>query len=731
MRLIRLLIVLICIFSSSVLYAATYYIDYSAGADANNGLSTATPWKHHPYMSAFSGSYSHSNGDVFVFKGGVTWPTKPIVVQNSGGAGNPDIYMSGHRCGQSGSNSCNSGVAWGSGQAILSGSCTGSCATGTAQAVYIRAHENLTFDGLSFPSIGFDQKVIDILGTLGGITVKYCNFEQGITGISISTVSTESNASGVELHHNTFKDLANGIYIIGHYTTYTLDDVNIHNNVFQGIGPGYSSGGYHPDGIQISGNHEWSISNLKIENNQFRGVWNTVSTSMIYLQWVNGAIIRNNLFAPESTDNVGILYSPGAITLGSTESSQHNANIKIQNNTWAADANYASNQGMTKCFASFFNNGDVEITNNIFSRCEISISSQTTINCNAARYAYIKYDGGATTEITLPTGYKTLDQVASALQTAINGVFGISCTVEHNAGSNQSFSLTAPSGHTFSFSLSEANALATANGRGSSARIMPLLGFTSDVSAAQTITAPAKMMETNYIIDYNDFYVRTGGHIVQSYGNNYDTVGSSATQCTSYGWNCNSVIGAPSFITTPTGTLNSGDFHLQAPSAAIAHGQNLYSSFTTDIAGLTRQTSPTAWDIGAYGYDLSGGEVTPEPSCADTPSLCANESACVAAGWHYCSGICQATLCPVYYTVTPSAGAGGSVSPTTAQSVLSGGSVQVVVSPNRGFSASVGGTCNSSCVNNICTVTPVADCTISATFTALPVQSFSGKKGGT
>ncbi len=55
--------------------AATYYIDYNAADDSANGTSTSTPWKRHPYMTGWSGSYVHAAGDTFIFKGGVTWPT--------------------------------------------------------------------------------------------------------------------------------------------------------------------------------------------------------------------------------------------------------------------------------------------------------------------------------------------------------------------------------------------------------------------------------------------------------------------------------------------------------------------------------------------------------------------------------------------------------------------------------------------------------------------------------
>jgi hypothetical protein len=59
----------------------TFYIDYASGSNSNNGTSTATPWKTHPYMTHSAGcdsatppAYSHVAGDAFIFKGGSTWP---------------------------------------------------------------------------------------------------------------------------------------------------------------------------------------------------------------------------------------------------------------------------------------------------------------------------------------------------------------------------------------------------------------------------------------------------------------------------------------------------------------------------------------------------------------------------------------------------------------------------------------------------------------------------------
>jgi hypothetical protein len=76
---------------------STYYIDFVSGSDSNNGTAKGTPWKHHPYMSGWAGSYSHSSGDHFIFKGGVTWPRTtgtalPLVAAAGGTSGNNDYY---------------------------------------------------------------------------------------------------------------------------------------------------------------------------------------------------------------------------------------------------------------------------------------------------------------------------------------------------------------------------------------------------------------------------------------------------------------------------------------------------------------------------------------------------------------------------------------------------------------------------------------------------------------
>jgi hypothetical protein len=77
----------------------------------------------------------------------------------------------------------------------------------------------------------------------------------------------------------------------------------------------------------------------------------------------------------------------------------------------------------------------------------------------------------------------------------------------------------------------------------------------------------------------------------------------------------------------------------------------------------------------------------------------------------------SATFAPITFTVTPSAGANGAISPNTAQVVNSGSTTAFTVTPNAGFAATVGGTCGGTLVGNTYTTNAItANCTVSATF---------------
>jgi hypothetical protein len=108
---------------------------------------------------------------------------------------------------------------------------------------------------------------------------------------------------------------------------------------------------------------------------------------------------------------------------------------------------------------------------------------------------------------------------------------------------------------------------------------------------------------------------------------------------------------------------------------------------------------------GTCGGNLAGNTYTTNPINA----------ACTVA----------ATFTLITYTVTPSAGANGTITPTAPQTVGHGGTTTFTVTPATGYTATVGGTCGGNLVGNTYTTNPIiANCTVAASFGAM--TSFTG-----
>jgi hypothetical protein len=87
------------------------------------------------------------------------------------------------------------------------------------------------------------------------------------------------------------------------------------------------------------------------------------------------------------------------------------------------------------------------------------------------------------------------------------------------------------------------------------------------------------------------------------------------------------------------------------------------------------------------------------------------------------------TTCASYgYTVTPSAGSGGSINPDSAFMVLSGKAAKFTITSNSGYTlvTPVGGTCGGTLSGNTYTTNPITtNCTVAATFTSIGGPSYT------
>lgn len=113
------------------------------------------------------------------------------------------------------------------------------------------------------------------------------------------------------------------------------------------------------------------------------------------------------------------------------------------------------------------------------------------------------------------------------------------------------------------------------------------------------------------------------------------------------------------------------------------------------------------------------------PTAADTGTLVFTSSGANAYYPYTPFGAHPMEGSPSTFTVIPSAGAGGSITPSTPQTITSGQTTTFSVTPNGGYTAAVGGSCGGSLVGYTYTTNPItADCSVSATFISLGTAYF-------
>ena len=157
----------------------------------------------------------------------------------------------------------------------------------------------------------------------------------------------------------------------------------------------------------------------------------------------------------------------------------------------------------------------------------------------------------------------------------------------------------------------------------------------------------------------------------------------------------------PTFTVTPSAGPNGSI----SPNAPLTLAAGTTASFT-----ITPQPGYSFSVGGTCAGVLTGNTFTLNPVTAD----------CTVA----------ATFTLITHTVTPSAGANGTISPNAAQIVPVGDRASFVVAPAFGYSASVGGTCGGTLAGTTYTTNPVfADCSVSAAFTPLPTYTVTPLAG--
>jgi M6 family metalloprotease-like protein len=169
----------------------------------------------------------------------------------------------------------------------------------------------------------------------------------------------------------------------------------------------------------------------------------------------------------------------------------------------------------------------------------------------------------------------------------------------------------------------------------------------------------------------------------------------------------------------------------QTHSIIPATDEDWVSFILTDTSDLTIETSGTSGDTRMWLYNSNLTQIEYDDDDG-TGSFSKITQTGLGAGTYYAkideynndAEISSYNLTAEFssdsYTVTPSAGTNGTITPTDPQAVTEGATTQFTVTPDTGYVAAIGGSCGGSLSGTTYTTNAITnDCTVVASFTAV------------
>ncbi|OGJ84777.1 MAG: hypothetical protein A2268_11650 [Candidatus Raymondbacteria bacterium RifOxyA12_full_50_37] len=318
---------------SVFVFGNTYFIDYVSGSDTNPGTSQSAPWKRCPGMNGFSAAYFHAAGDVFVFKGGVTWPAAalPLTIAYNGSVENTDTYTTDH--------------AWYSGADWTQPAFDGELFEKTLVSASDKSH--VLINDLRLINAG----ALTANGVIGFKFINCSYFELSNNTFAPESwgclyVSTERTGdyNTFLVHHNDISRCAFAMRFVPAAPASIMYNVQVYNNTIHDF-HSQLSGAVHGDGIQHycspdnAASYDRYIEGFKIFNNHFSGDFSQVAgsggamTALIYLSGSSkGVQIYNNVFAPQYSGSQSPNFFESFISL--RDNPNRGGHHKIYNNTF-------------------------------------------------------------------------------------------------------------------------------------------------------------------------------------------------------------------------------------------------------------------------------------------------------------------------------------------------------------------------------------------------------------
>lgn len=300
MNLSGLALLFVAATGASLAAGKSYYIDCSGGRDSASGVTQADAWRHHPYMQGWSGAYSHSTGDRFFFKGGVTCPSSffQLKIETGGDLGNPDYY--GTDLGWF------AGTSWSRPVFDLEGK-----APGVGKSVILVNASYLVFDNLEIKNLFIPSGSTFAASSISvvyqhDILIKSCLIHDWTTNSTtddqMGGVTTLGSPAVTVDSSTIYGPVVNGTKTMGactfnvatvvnstlhHCSNGVFGGANIHDNVIHDIGPS-NDASYHENALEVGG-----ATNVYVYNNV---VYNCNHGTCVYPNPGNGSDVATTIY---------------------------------------------------------------------------------------------------------------------------------------------------------------------------------------------------------------------------------------------------------------------------------------------------------------------------------------------------------------------------------------------------------------------------------------------------
>ncbi len=381
----RLWLIVVCLLWSAPAWAVTYYVDFVGGSDLNTGLSTSVPFKHIKGMTGCANVCNVTtpgNGDVVIFKGGVTWTSGSFPWNIYGGSVSASsvVYTTDHSWFTGGSFT----------QPVLDYNSTSTAYT--APMLTNAGNGFFTLDDLKIyrcgPNLTQHDGACAFFNDITDITIQNSTIE-GYGGRTCFMIFSGASKKNYNFINNDISHCAAFTWIAGTANGVKFTTVNYVNNLLHDggsqLGARGVNEGNHGDGFlhyfnsASLTNATSYIDGLTICNNKIYGDWTPLigygngedMSGFIYIEGaIKNSLVCNNeatLTPPQKLSGANLnIWGDGWLSLRSYGNTAA-TNVWVVGNTFALPATSASNGGWIYTdhgWTSLF------VYNNIFSASE-------------------------------------------------------------------------------------------------------------------------------------------------------------------------------------------------------------------------------------------------------------------------------------------------------------------------------------------------------------------------